>query len=224
MEQALVTACGKCGREMKSARAWCVYCGWTADQAAPSHLPEVRAETFRAGGTVFPLIVAAIVLGTVAYFLLSHALCEAQDGIDVAFETTLSILLAYLGPAQCLFQLCRRRLSWVRVDPPRGLLLPGDAEISWRAIESVERRIGPFSRPRSIASYAEWLPRGMLGFKLSYFLIPILFAYYLVLPFLSAVSPWHSRVVVRLKDGGTIVLRDLRDDDRFVRYVRTRMG
>jgi hypothetical protein len=112
----------------------------------------------------------------------------------------------------------------VKVDPPSGLLLPDDVKISWQAIESMEKRIGPFSRPRSISSYADWLPRGILGYKLGYFLIPILLAYYIFLPFLSAISPWHSRVVIHLRNGGTILLRDLQEDDRFARYVRTRIG
>lgn len=47
--------------------------------------------------------------------------------------------------------------------------------------------------------------------------------YWILLPVLSLLSPWHARVILHLADGDRVVFRDLDDDDEFVAAVRAKM-
>ncbi len=55
---------------------------------------------------------------------------------------------------------------------------------------------------------------------MGFILFPLLALYYIGLPAVGLLSPWHPRVVVRLKTGREVALPDLERGRTFVNLVR----
>ena len=209
--------CEGCSREMRGENAWCVYCGWTPEGAGPSHAPEVQTEKFRSGARLTPFVVSTAIFGPLAIIV-------ASAGGTNPWAISFTLLLLLLGPVVFAIQLNRRLRSWVRVVPERGIQLPNESTIPWESIARVERHVGALSRLASFESVAPKLPGGFLGQQMAVGTLPLLLVYFLVFPAVSVLSPWHSRVIVHLKNGERMVYHDLENAERFERFLGYKVG
>ncbi len=190
--------------------------------------------TFRPGATLGPLFLWTVIVAVAAYFIEKHALKLPRGTEQRWMWQLLFAACIVLGPLSFAAHLLRRLLISVRVDPHAGLVLNERTTVPWREIESIEHRAPPF-RPWKLGAAGEamsgfegcaWVgvaaPEGCLVAFVVLLILGI--AYAVFLPVLSLFSPWHPRVVIRLKDGQRIVFRDIAHDDEFVDLVRPRVA
>jgi hypothetical protein len=156
--------------------------------------------------------------------------------------------LLVLGPMALAVYLYRSRHVWVSVDRERGIRVGEKGFIAWQDIERIERRC---PRLRSKAGPAEIPSLGDLTGKNSWcadvFLCmtqsgPLVLAFFLVLlalPFFWAIfvvfiplvivpvvevfAPLGDRLVITVREGRPLLLRDLRNADGFLTEVRGRL-
>ena len=174
---------------------------------------------FRPGATWFQFLIWTATLLVAGILFERHALRGAEN--PWVFHVLFTACLV-LGPVAFIAHLVRRHLVWVEIIE-EGLRLSGRRTIPWDAIEKIERRRGPFMTRGSIEDLSDsggcldLGPEGCLW-------VPVIIVaggiiYFIFLPVLSLLSPWHPRVVLHLKDGSRIVYRDLDDDENFHRLV-----
>ncbi len=184
--------------------------------------------TYRPGATVWPLLAWTLLVALVAVLLERHALTLPR-GTSQRWLFQLSVTACVvLGPLAFIAHLARRLFIHVTLDRDRGLVFSRGRVIPWGAIATIEHRPGPFSRPRKLPLESLSGVDGCLwvgvagegcfaGLAIGMALMAVLsVGYYVLLPVFSLLSPWHSRVIIRLRDGHRIVLRDLQDDEDFV--------
>lgn len=213
--------CLRCGRTLSPDRGTCLVCGWTPGVPAPPREAGVFAETFRSGAQL-PVCAFAMVLFGLPAILLGRELLGRTAPPDGRLgSAALLVGLLMLGPVPFLVQLLRR-WRWIRIDPDRGLVTSAGRLVPWEAVLEVEHRRAPFRRSNAGADAL----RGA-GFREAYaigcFYVLLMFLGWVVLPVLGLLSPWHARVVVRLKSGERLVYRDLENDEHFKHVVNRRL-
>jgi hypothetical protein len=198
-------------------------CGWTKDQALQkiADVGKVRKETFRSGGTLWPFLASAFMLTGLAGLVACMGWTDAGFRPDerVAIWLTIGTLL-FLGPVLCGVQLLRRKLLWVHVDPEKGIETPRGGTVPWAGIATIERYPGAFAYKDTLEQMSGQMPQGVAAYRLGCAVIPVLVIYFVFLPVIAVLSPWHDRVTITLQNGDRIILRDLEDSDRFTRMVR----
>lgn len=185
-----------------------------------------RASTvkmYRAGATFWPFLIWALAAGTGAVFAEREALARPPGLHRWTFHGLFAAGLL-LGPISFAVQWARRCLVRVKLDPSQGLILAGDRLLPWSEIEGIEHRPAPL---KGFASFIDPSELGEIGHVPASVAAPVVLLhslltifYYLLLPPLTILSPWHPRVTVLLRDGGRLVFRDLERDGEFVFRVR----
>jgi hypothetical protein len=173
---------------------------------------------FRAGKSLHPLLLWAT-LAAAGMLVLWHA------GLGHPLRLAAFAALLVLGPAAAAVHALRCRTQSVRLVPSTGLVFPGGRTLAWSSLRAVEHRPAAFDRDR-----LPWLLTGESGRSdeldqlfqhplVLFAQVAGLAAWFLFLPALVALSPWHARVTLTRKDGGTFVLKDLEEDAEFARLV-----
>jgi hypothetical protein len=165
-----------------------------------------------------------MIFGLLAVSLTWRAIDISPDEPDRRLSLAWAALCFILGPVPCAVQLIRRRFLWVSLDADQGLITPRGEVIPWGAIESVEMRSGLFQFRRPYSPSIGWLAlAGCTGCQ-GVLLLLVFGAFRIIfLPVISVLSPWHARVIIRLRDGHVLVYRDLEDDDDFVHRIRVHL-
>jgi hypothetical protein len=173
-------------------------------------LPSDR--TYSPGATLVSLFAWALMTGGASFLALKYGLERVSD-----FEARrLAFLMAgvgiLFGPVAFIAHFLRHCFVWVRIDPDHGLQLSSGRLISWDDIRSVELREGAFRGLIRVGPLMLLVTAGCLAI-----------VYYVVLPSFSLFTPWHRRVILMLRSGETIVLRDLVDAAEFSAEVSKRI-
>jgi hypothetical protein len=161
-------------------------------------------------------------------------------------EILAGIALLIFGPAAFAIYLIRARRVWVSVDQLRGVVVSGRRTIVWDDIYKVERRrpalrktAGPAEVPAFNAGSLD--PGGgcldpgcgttvgefflgaliLIAALFALWVICFVFVPLVVLPVLEVFAPFGDRIKIHTRRG-TLVLRDLRDADEFMRLVALR--
>ena len=188
-----------------------------------------KPSTFRSGATFWPFLVWALAAGTGAVFAEREALARPEGLHRWIFHGLFAAGLL-LGPLSLLLQCLRRLLSTVRLEPSRGLILRGERLVPWSAIESVVHHPSPLNNTSSFLDNDEAADElthvpGELAAPIMLVRALLSIVYYLLLPPLLLLSPWHPRVILTLRDyEGRLVFRDLERDGEFVYRVRKAIG
>jgi hypothetical protein len=214
--------CGKCGRTLVGEVSRCVYCGWTKDQALQriADAGKVQKETFRSGSTVWPFLASAFILTGLAGLVAMSGVRNASDHREVFMLWGTMGALLFFGPVLCSVQLLKRKLIWVHVDPENGIKTATGRWIPWDRIASIQRYPGAFAYKDNLEQLSGQMPHGTVAYRFGCAILPVLVIYFVFLPVIAVLSPWHDRVTIILKNDERIILRDLEDSDRFTRMVR----
>jgi len=231
--------CGKCGREIHEDRSSCLYCGWSKAEggAAPTAERPVAAgpATFRSGATTWRFLGWASAATAAGWIVLRQASRGAGSPEDDRLLAA-AVALFVLGPLAFLAQVLRVALVRVTVDPGAGLRLPRGRFVPWDEIEGVDFAGLRMADDRTLIRFLLDVIRGLssgiteagLWAALHILLIGAVACLVLAVAFVSGVclpvflllSPWQPRVVVRLKNGRSLVWRDLTREADFVHRVK----
>lgn len=192
----------------------------------PRPQPE-RFRTYRPGATLWPFLFWTLLAMSGAYFAESRALHLPRRNPDRWIYTLIAGACVVMGPLAFTAHFLRSRHTCVTVSKEEGLILSRGRRIPWAAIRSVDYRSSPFLGGRPIEK-GFGIPKGLFrahwsraSFTLEVaILVLLLIIYFVFLPVLFLLSPWHPRVIVHLTDGDRVVFRDLEDDHDFVSLVR----
>ncbi len=155
-----------------------------------------------------PLFFWSLLTGGMGVLFLEVAQDPAQTSEARWIASVLFALSLLLGPVAfgvCMFRLCFIK---VVVDSLEGLILPGRRTIPWTDIHSVAFHESPV--------------RGLIkGSPVLHFITvgSMALLYYVVLPSLAFCALWPPRVIVGLRDGRQVVLRDLRRAAEFAKLA-----
>jgi len=218
--------CDRCREQMEESLDSCWKCYATRTAApgkgnpwkgppAPRTQPE-RFRTYRSGATLWPFLLWTVLAAFGAYIAMSQAIHLRRDPNRWIYPLIFGGCVL-LGPVAFTAHVLRSLLTHVTVSKEEGLILTGGRRIPWAAIESVEYRSSPFLGNHPIKEGSREEVDSGLGLPV---LVPALIFYYVCLPVLFLLSPWHPRVVIRLTDGSRLVFRDLEDDHDFVSLIR----
>ena len=201
---------------------------------------------YRQNSHAFSLVSWAILCTLTAIVLFVHSHKVVSRALKTE-EILGGVALLIFGPAALTAYLLRARHVWVSVDQLRGIVVSGRRVIPWDDIRSVERLRPAFRRstgPTEVAPFNPDVP-GDLGWgcadgcfvgasELFAFLAIIaaaLFAIWaicfvfvplIVVPVLEVFAPFGDRIRIRVRGGGSFLLRDLRDADEFLQAVALR--
>jgi len=179
-----------------------------------------------------------------AIVLFAHSHQVVSRALKVE-EILGGVALLIFGPAALTVYLLRARHVWVSVDQIRGIVVSGKRVIAWEDIRGVERRRPAF---RKSTGPAEVPPLGKIGdpglgcadgcaiggselFAFVAIVLAALFALWIIcfvfiplviLPVLEVFAPFGDRITIRTRGMRSLVLRDLRDADEFLRAVELR--
>lgn len=166
--------------------------------------PPSEGRVYRPGATIVPLFFWAVLTG-ISAGLLIHLLLNPPAGFEARGLALLMTVFAILfGPVAFFVHLIRFCVVWVSIDPKQGLRFSSGRTVPWEEIRSVEHKAAAF--------------KGLLRPSLSMFLISMgcwAVIYFVVLPSFALFTPWHTRVIVGLKSGERVILRDLGSADNF---------
>jgi len=189
------------------------------------------------------LIFWAVLCTATAIVLFVHSHKVVSRTLKVE-EILAGVALLVFGPAALTAYLLRARHVWVSVDQIRGIVVSGRRVIPWDDIRSVERRRPAFRRSTGptevppltsdILSSAGCADGCLIGGSELFAFVAIaaaaLFAVWIIcfvfvplilLPVLEVFAPFGDRFKIVTRKG-TLVLRDLRDADDFMRQVEQR--
>lgn len=186
--------------------------------------------TYRPGATIWPFFFWTLIAVGGAYFAEHHALVlPPHDPRRWVFHLVFWGCMV-LGPLAFGAHLLRRALISVTVSREQGLILSNGRRVAWASIQSVDQRTAPFRGGLNLGDSTDALPWGCfwVGGEGCIWGLALMAAfailYYVFLPVLALLSPWQPRVVVRLRDGESLVFRDLEEADEFVGSVRDGIG
>ena len=201
---------------------------------------------YRQDSHAVPLVFWALLCVALAVFcfvhshrIISRRLRDEEIGLGTA--------LLVLGPTVLSVYLVRARKVWVGVDPGQGIVVSGSKVIPWEEISRIERRRPKFRRTTGpavipdknavgravgcvdpgcgggcvdVASLGEAF--AVIGLILAalvaiWFLVMVVVPLFLV-PLIEVFAPFGDRIKIEWR-GRSLVLRDLRDADEFVRLV-----
>jgi hypothetical protein len=192
------------------------------------------------------LIIWTVLCTLTALVLFVHSHKVISRALKVE-EILGGVALLIFGPAALTAYLLRARHVWVSVDQIRGIVVSGRRVIAWNDIRSVERRLPAFRRStgpteitpftQDVLSNAGWGcadgcivgASELLAFVaiiaaavFAVWLICFVFVPLIVLPVLEVFAPFGDRIRIRVRGGGSLLLRDLREADEFLRAVELR--
>jgi hypothetical protein len=194
------------------------------------------------------LVFWAILCTATAAVLFAHS-HRILSRVLRAEEVLAGVGLLILGPAVLTVYLLRARMVWVSIDDGRGIVVSGGSVIAWEDILQVQRKRPSFrkgSGPAEVGTFepgavtgglsdvtggcvdagcflgiGEFAVAGMILFAalfavwlLCFVAVPLL-----LLPLLEVLAPFGDRIRIVSRRRGTLVLRDLRDADEFVRRL-----
>ena len=199
--------CAGCGRTLHPERETCLYCGGSA-QAAPSHGGSILEEVRAYEGATWPRFVfSSLVLIPLGLALLWDALNSSTGSLAFALPCFV------FGPLVLCVQLLRRSRGWLRATVTTLRMQDGQ-ELPWSQFTYAERVEGLGSTvthpaapndPRGV----QWLRRiGVSAGPVGFFLVPVYFVLWIVLPAVGLLTPWHRRIVLHRKRGDRLVLHD----------------
>jgi hypothetical protein len=174
--------------------------------------PKAGTREYHPGASLLPLFFWGILTTGGALLALDTASHRSSTSPAGFLAAGIAVLGFLFGPVAFVAHLLRACLVTVVVDPDRGVVLSGGRTIAWRDLESVEERPAAFQgllRPNPILFF---LTAGSMAIL-----------YWVVLPACALFTPWHRRVILRLRDGSVVRLRDLARADEFVREVSSRI-
>lgn len=174
--------------------------------------PTPNGRVFRPGATLPVFFIWAAMMGAVGGFLIQHGLVRAFEPQAKTFAFLLGALAMLIGPVPFFIHFVRMCLVWVSVEEG-GLLLSNGRAINGHEIRSVELKDGAFKG---------FLKPNPLIFAMSAGSCAL--AYYVVLPSMALLTPWHPRVTVTLTSGETLVFRDLTNGSAFAEDVRRQIS
>jgi hypothetical protein len=182
----------------------------------------------------------------IVLFVHSHKVVSRALKVE---EVLVGVALLIFGPAALAAYLLRARHVWVSVDQLRGIVVSGRRVIPWDDITAVERRrplfrksTGPFQPPEARVSdilggsdATGCVDVGCIGFVGELFIgiVILVAAFYviwllffvvlplLLLPVVEVFAPFGDRFKIITRQG-TLVLRDLREADEFMRQIEQR--
>lgn len=163
---------------------------------------------FRPGATLVPLFFWSLLTagaGALALQVARDPLQTPQAKLLASLLVALAMLFGPLAFAACLLRFC---LVTVTLDPRDGLLLSRARTIPWRDIRSVELREAPLKDLLRANPLLLFFTAGCMAL-----------IHYVVFPSLALFTPWPQRVILRRSNGKTLVLRDLRFAEEFIRQV-----
>jgi len=191
------------------------------------------------------LVFWAILCTATALVLFLHSNKVVSRALKVE-EILAGTALLIFGPAALAVYLYRARHVWVSVDNVRGIVVSGRRVIPWDEIRTVERRRPLFRKttgPTEITPIHEDAAKlaanlgcegCIAGIAEAFILVALIlaafFAFWLVffvvlplivIPVLEVFAPFGDRFKIVTRTG-TLVLRDLRDGDRFMQAVALR--
>ena len=201
---------------------------------------------YRQNSHSFSLVFWAILCTATAMVLFVHSHKVVSRALKVE-EILTGVALLIFGPAALTAYLFRARHVWVSVDQLRGLVVSGRRMIPWEDIRSVERRRPSFRKTTGpteikpinedaaglvanigcegcVAGFAEFFIVVLL-LMAAFFAIWLLFFVLvplIVIPVLEVFAPFGDRFKIVTRRG-TLVLRDLRDGDDFMRQLQQRI-
>lgn len=195
------------------------------------------------------LFVWMLLCASVAAFLFVHSGKLLSRPLAMA-EMAGGVALLIFGPVGLAVYLYRARRVWVSVEPSKGITESGRTFIPWEAIERIERRkpllrgkggpaelsalkAGDFFEDSPAWGGCFLFPEGTLVFLtigllvlagvLLYWLVFVAFIPLLIVPVLEVYAPLGERVIIVLRSGRPLVLRDLRDAGDLLWQVRGRV-
>lgn len=199
---------------------------------------------FRQNSHAKSLVFWAILCTATAMVLFVHSNRVVSRALRIE-EILAGVALLIFGPSALAVYLIRARRVWVGVDHLRGLVVGGTRTIPWGDIRSVERRrpvfrksSGPVTVPGApdaatlgtgcgdlgcLAAVGE-IFIGILIVAAAVYLLWLIFFVLvplMLLPLLEVFAPFGDRIRIVTRRG-TLVLRDLRDADEFMRAVALR--
>jgi hypothetical protein len=196
---------------------------------------------YRQSAHTFSLVFWAILCTATAIVLFVHSGKVVSRALKVE-EILAGVALLIFGPAALTAYLLRARHVWVSVDQIRGIVVSGRRVIPWDDIRSVERRrpsfrktTGPTEMSPIGRSLGGCVDPGCLEFVGEFFVAVVLifaafvaiwlvffvFVPLIVVPVLEVFAPLGDRFKIVTRKG-TLVLRDLREADDFMRQVEQR--
>jgi hypothetical protein len=201
---------------------------------------------YRQNSHTLSLVIWTVLCTLTALVLFVHSHKVITRALKVE-EILGGVALLIFGPAALTAYLLRARHVWVSVDQIRGIVVSGRRVIAWNDIRSVERRLPAFRRstgPTEITPFTKDVLSGagwgcadgcivgaseLLAFVaiiaaavFAVWLICFVFVPLIVLPALEVFAPFGDRIRIRVRGGGSLLLRDLRDADEFLRAVELR--
>jgi hypothetical protein len=183
--------------------------------------------TFRCGTTLWPLLVWSILAGAAAVLILWKAqVLERKDSTGHGL-LALSAALLLLGPSAFIAYFLRWSAAPLTVNLEEGITTSRSRILHWREIHNAVHQRGMLPRWLNLGELedlgsligdmmADGILLGLLTLVIGFTFGLILFV---VLPVVVLISPWHSRVILQLKDGETRTYRDLQHADEFVATV-----
>jgi hypothetical protein len=201
---------------------------------------------YRQNSHSFSLAFWAVLCSATAIVLFVHS-HKIVSRVLRTEEILGGIALLIFGPAALAVYLIRARQMWVSVDFARGILVGGRRLIPWEEIRRIERKrpllrrgSGPAQAPDfdptrawewsggcidagCWMSLSEFFIAGLLLIAAFFFVWLVFFVLVplLIIPVLEVFTPFGDRIKVVTRRG-SLVLRDLRDADEFVRLVSER--
>jgi hypothetical protein len=168
--------------------------------------PGVRS--YSPGATLVPLFAWALMTGGASFLAVNYGLDRVSDSHARSMAFLMAGVGILFGPVAFIAHFLRHCFVWVRIDPPLGLSFSGGRLISWNDIRSVELKEGAFRGLLRVNPILLLLTAGCFAIF-----------YCVVLPSFALFTPWHRRVIVLLRSGEKIVLRDLGQADEFTAEV-----
>ncbi|MCA8951112.1 MAG: hypothetical protein KDE27_16520 [Planctomycetes bacterium] len=225
------STCGGCGRTFHGHWQRCMMCGWDPAQpvdataaAAGRNEPDFHEGVYRGGATLWRFVVSSLVLAPLLWGCIETALAPSRGaGSKTAWWVTAQ-LFAMLGPLPLLVQLWRRRTV---VEVTREGVVRAGELVPFAAIAEVEHRGGSYGEQASLQQFsggiAETLGPARRVFKLGPLTLVFGLLYYLVVPAVALLLPFHPRVRIEFEHGDGVTLRDPNDARRLARAIRRRL-
>jgi len=179
----------------------------------------------------------------IVLFAHSHKIVSRALKVE---EILAGVALLIFGPAALTAYLLRARHVWVSVDQLRGIVISGRRVIPWEDIYRVERHRPSFRKttgPAEMSSLdadAAGLAANigcegcLAGLSELFIVVGLLFAAFfaiwliffvlvplVLIPVIEVFAPFGDRFKIITRKG-TLVLRDLREGDEFIRQVEQR--
>jgi hypothetical protein len=202
-------------------------------------------KTWRQDLHVIPLGGWALLCIITAFAIFDHRHGRGLPPFRI-LELLVGVAILIVAPTVFAIYLWRARSVWVKLDPAKGLVLPGGGLIAWESIRRVRRKRPRFDRkkmtvPRPPPREGQPPPRegidGIVemglnlsgGISLAVFVITtamtvvVTVTTLFLIPVLEVLTPFGERFTIETTSGRPLVLRDLRDADAFADELSRRV-